>query len=601
MYAALWILLSIFWSVEAFSLSGMDFSPLEKLEPLPSTQLKVELHPNTTSFGLTMSPAIELFNAKKMDLHETVRQWLDENHVHPLMRIQEKKGFHLRDSSSHEFEVLFGKWPACNSQLKATVLRSGKLIIGGLVPNGVEVVRDFEDSDFGLKEDTSISLRNEIQMRFSETITGSDFAIVSSKRCVIVDGFTLAPAWDLELRVNHLLYRGIGNSATVYSVERRFFDATTATVSAYGENSNDAVKDFTISNMRSLSQMTSSTFETETTDTPRAHETNLSFVYDATDPRFPEASVFAHAHQQYEFFKSLGFTYSEASPILLKVNATPSGTTNNAVYLPASVSGNDRPQIQIGAGDGDTLQNLLIDADVVGHELGHHFVYKYLTSTMGASLSIHEGLADFFALARKGNPCLGETICPSNAPGFPDHGACWIAQKCLRTAENTLKLGDLSIADSNVTIPENGHIRGQVVSGLLWDLRKNAAISENELNALVYRSVTLLLAQSGYRDLILALITADEDLYSGQHCQKIMTHAIARGFGEYISDVQCSANGGVSLTSSGDDSEKQPKGLLASCGTIGGQMNSSGIGIGLMLLTPLVLLCRRKRHHDEAL
>ena len=80
-----------------------------------------------------------------------------------------------------------------------------------------------------------------------------------------------------------------------------------------------------------------------------------------------------------------------------------------------SASDGTLPSIKIDDGDGLVLQNLITDGDVVSHELGHHIIFKTLTSTIGESLVLQEGLADAFAFFRTSNACLGESICPKNS------------------------------------------------------------------------------------------------------------------------------------------------------------------------------------------
>src|SRR5690606_2594621 len=151
----------------------------------------------------------------------------------------------------------------------------------------------------------------------------------------------------------------------------------------------------------------------------------------------------------------------------------------------------------VGDGDGEKLQNLPKDSDVVSHELGHHVIFQSLTSTKGESLVMHEGLADYFAFARTDDPCLGESICPAGSPV-----GCELESQCLRTADNTYVL--------NVDTKSEEHFKSQFISGMLWDLRDNA-VPAQDLDEMVIQATGMLLSNSGYHDLILTLMLADKD------------------------------------------------------------------------------------------
>lgn len=83
------------------------------------------------------------------------------------------------------------------------------------------------------------------------------------------------------------------------------------------------------------------------------------------------------------------------------------------------------------------LTNLPVDADVIGHEFGHHIIYQTITSVSGESLILHEGLADYFTFAHTKDDSLGESICPAGSL------ACWTKGQCLRTANNDINFSSL--------------------------------------------------------------------------------------------------------------------------------------------------------------
>lgn len=209
------------------------------------------------------------------------------------------------------------------------------------------------------------------------------------------------------------------------------------------------------------------------------------------------------------------------------------GVDNTAAYHPRGTSGG--PTILLGNGDNIQLRNLLLEEEVVSHELSHHIVYKNLTSTANESLDLHEGMADAFVYYRTDNACLAESICPSTR-------IC-ISSTCLRSGENNYTLQSVENLSS-------GHKKSQLISGFLWDIGK--AIGNNQAGALVLRSVSFLTSRGGYANLISALQSADASLYNGQYyCTAIKPAAINRGFSPLLPKDNCSATDTTNPTENG--------------------------------------------------
>ena len=278
--------------------------------------------------------------------------------------------------------------------------------------------------------------------------------------------------------------------------------------------------------------LSSQYFTTDPLGASRATSATHQFNFDTSDARFAETSVFTHATLMFSFFKELGYQWKKSQTITLVLHDTPSNTTNNAEYLPSDGSAGGGPKIRIGDGDGEILQNLPLDSEVVSHEFGHHVVFDYLRSTKGPSLTVHEAYADFFTFARNDDPCLAESVCPAAAPAYP-RGACWIAGKCLRTADNTLKLDD-------AIVNTDGHRRGQVVSGLLWDLRSLYGVPKIDVTKIAYGSIKFFADAITFKDLIVALMAADKELFLSKYSCTILAAAKGRGFGDSVAGLQCS-------------------------------------------------------------
>lgn len=276
------------------------------------------------------------------------------------------------------------------------------------------------------------------------------------------------------------------------------------------------LKDFSI-NVAGDGTMTNEHFTTaDYKNAPRAYSPTNSFVYNgASNPHFAEASTFAYVNQQYDFLKSMHFTWSGTTPMNIVTHATIGSTINNALYTPSD--GTSSPTIKVGDGDGVALQNLPYDADVVSHEFSHHVIYQSITKIAGEALILHEGLADFLTMARTSDGCLGESICPASS------NACQIQSQCLRTANNSLVFFDDTYQSYH-----SPHLRGQLVSGLLWDLRKNGTIPSDTLTQYVLESIVHLPSNAGFRSLIAALLYVDQN-HNKTYQSAIVNAATARG------------------------------------------------------------------------
>jgi hypothetical protein len=260
--------------------------------------------------------------------------------------------------------------------------------------------------------------------------------------------------------------------------------------------------------------LTNSRFITSTGDESRATEANHIFNYDPLDAKFRETSLFTNATKMLTWFELLGFD-SRNEQIGIGVNAEVNGSVNNAIYLPANEEG-EMPTIRIGNGDGTILANLSTDADVVSHDIAHHVIYRNLKSVSDQSLILHEALADFFVMIKNDDPCFARTVCPAGSPI-----GCAVEAQCLRTADNNLSFND--------TQQHSPHVRGQVVSGMLWDLRKNGKITKESLTRIVFDAVQNLESDSIVSDFIDALQTADERNFGGKHSTAIKDAARIRG------------------------------------------------------------------------
>lgn len=354
-----------------------------------------------------------------------------------------------------------------------------------------------------------------------------------AKACFFEQGERMVPAWRLEGMRKNRPVRLYGNGDEIFRVESLQFGVT-GTAVVYDSHPGSPMVEVPLRDLDGSGLLRGRRFITEVpADYPVAiaDGPDFSFRYDPADKRFREVSAFANAERMANFFAQEKFGYTmDCLPIHIRVPDRFRDQVglwqpiNNASYIPSSFNpAGSFPLILLGEGDGVGLKDLVVDADVMFHELGHHVVYRTLKSTSYESKVIHEALADFFVFAKTNNACVAEGVCP---PGSED---CW-KPGCLRTGINQLKLTD-------VNLPTGAHRRSQVLSGMLWDMR--VIFGPDVVDTLVFKAVDYLLWESRYEDLVFALLAADLELNGGSYACRIHEFAQARGLGERISKISC--------------------------------------------------------------
>lgn len=412
----------------------------------------------------------------------------------------------------------------------------------------------------------------------------------SGEKCLYALNGNWIPIWEIiatdEWGRSFLAF---ADDTNVYEVNPQFLHVQ-GSVKGYNTNAKDGKLVTENVTLNATGYLDSTYFSTDPKGYARAQSGNYIFDVDPSDPTFPEINVFLHATRMMTWFIDQGYQL-HSMPIQIQLHQAINGSVNNALYLPAA-NDSTSPRILIGDGDGRILKDLALDGDVVSHELGHHIVFRYLKSTsqvetrekdpdnMDHSLALHEGLADFFTFARTDNACLGESICPENT----ENSICFRKAICLRTADNTINYR----SDEYWNFGTLAHLKGQLVSGLLWEMRNSGTISKDQMHKLVVKSVEFLPRQATYKDFITALLLADKDLYQEQfHCF-ILSKSIARGFDQEVAQIgqeKCGGpppttgsglskettdptTDGQNTTSDGDSKKSRTKKF---CGVIGNQ------------------------------
>lgn len=440
----------------------------------------------------------------------------EELGLHPYVRPEVKS--QSTDSTVYAFHV--GGVPLCRLAVSVVKGVKGSFVFGTIPDVNIR----FDDGPWSELTTVDETVKWLVSDRTAlESIQRSP--ILNANACWFVNGDSLKKAYKIHYE-NFLVYAD--ESEIFYQENLLFHQTTTGEATVYERNPIDgrvAIFEFPVAGDGTL---TNNFFQTMPTGKDRASNADNKFNFASNTLEFAEASVFSHANSMLAWFFDKGFEWNASENIDIKLHVVFSGNNkNNALYQPADSTTSGKPTISIGDGDGLLLQGLALDSDVVSHELGHHVVYRTLTSVQGESLVLHEGLADYFAFAESGDSCLAESICPADSP------ACWVRGQCLRTANNTLTY------QSSEFSALQAHLRGQLISGFLIDLKDDPQTDEGEMIDVVMAAVSYLLPFSGYRDFLLSLFLADERLHGYKNACAIQRVAEARGFSSLIEDVNC--------------------------------------------------------------
>ncbi len=574
--------------------------------------LSIRLHPFADhgglglvpSSGLAAEPSDELYAKDHKEFLAKAEALLYLHRENPLLTFKLELGvsprsWGLKQSSQQSYSFAFGMVPLCDIALEAHRLADGVLAFLGTIPqiDRDELATPREDWPGQGALSSQISTLARLDLRKAYQLLGKE-------RCYWVRDGNALPSWRLDLEQAGLLYRMIVDDNEIFSQMPRYFDLADPVmgkIQSYASNPLDSV--LTIYDAEfsgSDNKLSSLYFQTNTnsfdTSLNRATSETYSFIFDPGDKRLGESAVFRNASTMYAFFQGLGYSWLGNNPLVLRVHAVISGNLNNALYEP---SRGGLPSISIGEGDGTVLRNLELDRDVVSHEFTHHVIFSKVTSTSGESLVLHEGLADYFAFERGGNACLGESICPDNSP------ICVVPKHCLRSGENTLSY----LSDVYRTL--GAHQQGQVISGLLWNLRSK--LGQDKILKTTYGSINYLPQDAGFSDFFTALLLANRDLYQGADACAIVDELNSRAFQAKLGNINCSdpttfpAERSVGVSDSSEPKPpastpaKKSKSLCGSLPVGHGAGGGSGTAAGgaMLVFSPLLLvallLARRQR------
>lgn len=556
------------------------------------------------------------------------RSYLRQKGVHPLVEIRSQRvgqpaSFGLNkvpnglDTGGESFDIRFylKGTSLCAFQARSHLLSDGSAFLTGEIPTIDGYDPDLlgsQDGDSTWPDLETTRQRMRDSLFADHFLSGdtsdqspqeADVTFFQGERCYIVKDGRIIPVWRQMIRWNGAPYIVLGNQNDVFKLEPQYFTVD-GTGTAYGHNK--TTPPTTVRNLVGLVGDGTLTSEWLKTVVPpeisRAQEASHIFNYPSTDKKIEEVTAFANAQDHLLWFQKLGFEWYGPKPLEVRIHIKPQNKANNALFEPGDETSKTPPTITIDDGDGVELQNLVTDGDVVSHEMGHHVIFRTLKSVSDQSLVLHEGLSDYFVFARTGDPCLGETICPANS------GQCMVPGKCLRSAANRLVFNDANWQQfSGTRSKQLGHLHGQLISGMMWDIRSSNQISNDDLARLTLKAVSFFAESSNFCQFIRALYAADKDLFAGKYFELIKFVGGERGLGDLTDPTkECPAGSltrdpAKTIQTSENKSKKESKSGI-SCGTLPGKSEAQqgqtrdGINWSLLFLLsiPIALISHTK-------
>lgn len=529
------------------------------------------------------------------DIQDPIREILEEKGLSPLIAVKsvrdvrgQSADVRSQENVTSDYDFFVGAYPICGARMRTIKHFDGSLAIAGTIPL-VDQFHLFSENEWpDLQETAGFAIAT---IAANQNITTDGARILSSRRCLLNEQGRLDPVWDLAIDFGGFSFDAWSTPWHLASASQRYLDAT-ATVRAYSPNIKQGqLKDFAIE-VNGDGTMSNSHFTTsDSRRARRAVSANNSFVFQGpSEPGFAEASTFAYVNQQYEFLTAMGYQWLDSSRVKIVLVEK----FSNAMYDPPNFETN-YPRIYIGDGDGNGLQNLQYDADVISHEFGHHVVFQSITDVRSEDAKIlHEGLADFLALSRTGNACLAESVCPAGS------AICMIESKCLRTADNKLTYND----DTYASFAKSYHRKGQLVSGFLWDMKKDGGIPSDTLTRYVIEAINYLPSAASLKSLVAAILYVDqrhEAIYQAVILQAAERRKLSPAdLGIELADLGASIKTPVAASAGngGEEDSDGKKGFLG-CAVIGkeavpDQSSSFYVVLALFAMPLLMRLPRMK-------
>lgn len=419
-------------------------------------------------------------------------------------------------------EFLIREHKVCNVQAKLSVFPNGAFkVVGDQNVKSIDFSQVLKDQDLSWNEDDLKILA----MHFATTVNKSAKSVdlFASEACVLLDREKIRAYWDLSLRFGSKSYKG---TATMIDGKPQMLTWADTTFNLTGEAKifprrkvSGELITVELNNLKTGGYLCSQYLNTRTLDLiPYAHSNNAKFNYAPSDPEFKEVSAYANASNMQDWFHSIGLLPKKSDPLsihlprLLRVGSG-SGFAGPEYQVEG---GNHSPVILLPEQLPNLLKNFQITPDAISHEVAHHYITDYLDFPRASAdlAALHEGLADAFVLLRFKDSCLGPKICVEDAD------LCFIEDTCLRTAEADIKFNNSESLTS--------HRRGQLVSGVIWDIAKAHTFEFAE--ELLVSSMSLIPNRPDFADFLKTLTDVAFNLEESDKIPSLCTIFKNKGF-----------------------------------------------------------------------
>lgn len=434
------------------------------------------------------------------NLPNQFNQTLSSEGLSPLLKVNLDS-----ENDYHDVKLSYAGHPLCEYDLRASPNEAN----GGHYLQGRYLPKDLLIPDPKIPDLTSA--RSQLLNYLSQNDWVMEKELSEPKPCYVVRDQELQGAYQLSFLMDNLPHLALVGESEVFLLEKRYLHVEGTSV-VYERNALDTkTVEVTLKELDGVGFLEGPYLKTayqSGTNYSKAFSNTLKFDYsdEPTSTEFRETMVYTHAQLTRDWVTSLEYPLLQSQLLLF---AAGSGIYNNAVYLFGE--NGTPPMIVIGEADGFIFNELALDADVVSHEYGHHVIYRRIKGINQSpeTTMIHEGLADFLTFARTGDACLAESVCPKSS------AACQVRGKCLRTADNELTMSEYDAL-------QQPHLRGQILSGFLWDLKDQGMalsdIAKITLNALEGMPSAALVV-----DFAIQILAADYRLNNGAHCPAILS------------------------------------------------------------------------------
>ena len=242
---------------------------------------------------------------------------------------------------------------------------------------------------------------------------------------------------------------------------------------------------------------------------------------------FAETMGYYHTAEYHDYLADLGFGGLGGSVAIDVFNAELFG-----VQWKPIASGYDPETGRISLGSSaDLTDSDAMDADVIIHEYAHAIQHKLLGDVPGVFVSLEttateqalalvEGLADYAAVSRLGQPAFAEYAASLHGSGA-----------FLRNADNFRRWSN--------DVVEGAYRTGMIFSGAMWDLR--SAVGSEAADSLAWKTMQTIAdndlgtseLNTTFADVLSTMVQADTDLHGGVHADDIRQAFAVHGVGTY--------------------------------------------------------------------